>query len=137
MNKDRYPFKQCCVGVWEKSAICVALFLLASGSNAQTIVISSYGQGDQDAGIDVIQPSRTVTLIWSQAIPFSDVSIFVGLASFGSSGTGWATLNSGAGQVAIADFDYPYISSFSAIYGTVDLFDGLNLPAGTYDLTGC
>ena len=104
--------------------------LLASiGSSTSQITLISYGQGGQDAGIDVIQPNYPVRLRWSQSISHSNVSISVGLASLGSHGTGWAVVTSGEGHVAFTNFDYP------TGFGRVDLFEGLDLQPGTYDLT--
>lgn len=114
---------------WENVGVCLALFLSVAKSNAQNTVLWSYGQGGQDAGIDVIQPGYPVTLEWSQSISFANVSISTGLASFNSSGTGWATLSLGNDLIASTDFDYPNN------YGSVALFAGLSLPSGTYDLT--
>jgi len=110
-------------------ASVLGLLLSAGSSIAQIILLTSNGQGGQDAGIDVILPNYPVTLMWSQSISYPDVSISVGLASFGSSGTGWATISSGAGQIASTDFNYPNN------YGRVNLFDGLDLPSGTYNLS--
>jgi hypothetical protein len=106
----------------------LALILSAGTSIAQTVILTSYGQGGQDAGIDVIMPGYPVSLQWSQSIFYPAVSISVGLASFGSSGTGWATLSSGAGLIASTDFSYPNN------YGQINLFDSLDLPAATYNL---
>jgi len=127
-DPQRRFFQSRRVMAWSKIAICVALFLAVSRLNAQITLLSSYGQGGQDAGIDVIQLSGPVETVWSQSISCSDVSITAGLASFGSSGTGWATVSSGAGLVASTDFDYPIG------YGRVDLFDDLNLQPGTFVL---
>jgi hypothetical protein len=114
---------------WANVTICFALFISLGTLNAQTIMLTSYGANNQDAGVDVIQPSYPVAIGWSQSIYFSNVSITAGLASFGSTGTGWATLTSGGNQIASTDFNYPNS------YGRVDLFDGLNLSSGSYTLT--
>jgi hypothetical protein len=111
------------------ASICLALFISAGSLNAQTIMLTSYGANNQDAGIDVIDPNHPISFEWSQSVNFSDVSIIAGLASFASTGTGWATITSGGNQFASTDFNYPNS------YGRVDLFDGLNLPSGTYNLT--
>ncbi len=114
---------------WANVTICLALFSSAGTLSAQTIMLTSYGANNQDAGVDVIQPNYPVAVGWSQSVDFSDVSIIAGLASFGSTGTGWATITSGGNQIASTDFNYPNS------YGRVDLFDGLNLSSGTYNLT--
>ncbi len=102
-------------------------------SNSQTIILDSYT--GEDSGIDVTTPGndiipygKPVTMEWSQSGSFSDVSISVVLASFGSSGSGYATVSSASGQIASTDFDFPIK------YGSVDLFDGLTLPPDTYSL---
>lgn len=121
------------IPLWATFAVCAAMFSLMSP--AQTTLLTAYGQGNQDAGIDIILPNQPVTLEWSQSSSFSDVSIYAGLHSFTSSGPGWATLSSDIGQVASTEFCYPTNSIAPFNYGSVDLFDGLYLPAGTYSLT--
>src|ERR1017187_1468327 len=110
------------------SGVCIAFFLSVARCNAQGYVLDSYGQGGQDAGVDVIYPGYPVTLEWSQSNSFTNVSISAGLASFNSSGTGWAMLSEGNTLIASTEFDYPIN------YGRVELFDGLSLPSGTYYL---
>jgi hypothetical protein len=103
------------------------LILTGTRAEAQVTVLSCTGTGD--AGIDVILPSSLVALTWSQTVAFSDVMVTTGLYAPDGNETGWASLDSGAGNVAYTDFAYPNS------YGNVVLFTGLTLPVGTYSLT--
>jgi hypothetical protein len=99
----------------------------ATRAEAQVTVLSCTGTGD--AGIDVILPTSTVSLTWSQTVAFSDVMVTAGLYAPDGNEKGWASLNSGAGNVAYTDFAYPNG------FGNVVLFTGLALPSGSYSLT--
>jgi hypothetical protein len=124
------PFQ---IVMFANNVICAALFLCIESSHAQSTILSSYGQGGQDAGIDVIgwsYYSYPITMEWAQSVAFSDVSISVGVGSFGTPATGWAILSTPNGQLA-STFDYPYANG----YASVNLWDGLNLPQGEYALT--
>lgn len=115
---------------WATLSICVVLFLSIARLSAQSVILDSYGQGGQDAGIDVINPSfGGVTVEWCESTAFANVSVSVGLASFIGTGDGWAMINTDSDTIAEIDFEYP------ANYGRVDLFDGISLPAGTIYLT--
>ena len=107
--------------------------LFTWSSIGQITILTSYGQGD--AGIDVIMPNLPVTMEWSQFGSYSDVSISAGVGSINSTGAGWAELTSGANVLAFALFSYPNSVGGWFVSSQIDLFDGLNLPAGTYDLT--
>ena len=100
--------------------------------NAQVTVVQR--SGPQTTAYSIFA-NQALGVTWSQASPFTGVSVFATIGGVPGSGFAYLTNRIGPGTTAAANEIASTPVSFPAASTETQLFSGLSLPAGTYYLT--
>lgn len=100
--------------------------------NAQVTVVQR--SGPQTTAYSIFA-NQALGVTWSQASPFTGVSVFATIGGVPGSGFAYLTNRIGPGATAAANEIASTPVSFPAASTETQLFSGLSLPAGTYYLS--